>query len=150
MKLLDQIQEDLKKALREKEKTKISCLRFLLAEIKNEEIARKKKGALLDEEIQEVISRSIKKHRDSIQSFKKGGRGDLVKEEEKEIEILQGYLPKQLSEDELSKIIDEVIQKTGAKDPSDFGKVMGQVMEQVKGRAEGKEVSEMVKKKLEK
>lgn len=146
--LFSKIQEDLKSALKEKDEKKISTLRMLLAEIKNEEIALKKKGLLKDEEIQVVISRSVKRHHDSIASYKAGHREDLARSEEEEMKILIGYLPKQLSVSELEKIVLGVIAKTGAALPSDFGKVMSQVMRQVKGRADGRLVGEIVREKL--
>lgn len=147
-KLLDQITEELKKAQKEQDKEKLATLRMLVSAIKNEEIAKKKRGKLSDEEIQEVITREVKKHKDSIESYKAGGRSDLVKKEEAELEILKQYLPKQLSFEEVGHIIDEVIKSSGAMTPADFGKVMGQVMRKVKGKAEGGIVSKMVKEKL--
>jgi len=147
-KLLDQIIQELKKAQKEQNKEKLSTLRMLVSAIKNEEIAKKKRGKLSDEEIQEVITREVRKHKDSIESYKAGGRSDLVKKEEAELEILKQYLPKQLSLEELTNIIDEVIKISGATSPADFGKVMGQVMKRVKGKAEGSSVSKMVKEKL--
>jgi len=147
-KLLDQIIKELKEAQKRGDRVCISTLRMLLAAIKNEEIAKKKRGKLSDEEIQEVIRREAKKHKDSIESYKAGGREDLVKKEEAELKILTRYLPKQLSNEELVHIIGDVIKKIGAKSPADFGKVMGQVMKQVKGKADGSVVSKMVKEKL--
>ncbi|PIP17483.1 MAG: glutamyl-tRNA amidotransferase [Parcubacteria group bacterium CG23_combo_of_CG06-09_8_20_14_all_35_9] len=148
-KLLFKIQENLKVVLKEKNEVKISTLRMLLAEIKNEEIAKKKRGKLTDEEIQKVIKTSVKRHKDSIDTFKKGERGDLVEKEEKELEILNEYLPEKLPGEKVEKIVIEVIKKIGATEPRDFGKVMGRVMGELKGKAEGKLVSEIVKKKLE-
>lgn len=146
--LFPRIQNDLKQALKEKNQEKVSTLRMLVSEIKNEEIAKKKRGKLTDEEIQAVVSRSAKRHKDSIESYKKGDRGDLVKKEEGELKVLQSYLPWQMSQEELEKIVAEAVAKAGASSPSDFGKVMGEVMKKVKGKADGKLVSEMVKNKL--
>lgn len=149
--LKEKIKKDLILALKNKEAAKISALRFLNSEIKNEEIAkRKKEKGLSDEEIQQVISRQIKQIKDSIISFKAGKRNDLVKEEEEKLKVLQIYLPKQLSDQELETIIDQVIKNTKASAMSDFGKVMGQVMAKVKGKAEGQKVNELVKEKLNK
>jgi len=149
-KLLQKIEEDLKRAIMERDETKISTLRMIVTDIHNEEIAKKKRGKLTDEEIQEVIQRSVKKHKDSIEAFKKGGREDLVKKEKDEMEILVGYLPKQLTKEEIEKIVKEVIAKVKATSLRDMGKVIGQVMGQVKGKAEGKVVSDIVKEQLSK
>lgn len=149
-KLLDQITQEFKEAQKAQDKTKLSTLRMLMAAIKNEEIAKKKRGKLSNEEIQEVVSREIKKRKDSIESYKAGKRLDLVKKEEAELEILKRYMPKQLSTEELVHIIDEIIKTSGAVSLADFGKVMGQVMKQVKGKAEGSVVSKIVKERLAK
>jgi uncharacterized protein YqeY len=147
-KLLDQITQELKKVQKEQNKEKLSTLRMLVSAIKNEEIAKKKRGRLSDEEIQEVITREVKKHKDSIESYKTGGREDLVKQEEAELVILKQYLPKQLSAEELASIVDEAIKTSGATSPADFGKVMGQAMKKVKGKAGDGIVSKMVKERL--
>lgn len=147
-KLLQKIENDLKKALKEKNQIKFSLLRMLISDIHNEEIAKKKKGELTDEEVQEVIQRSVKRHRDSIEAFLKGGREDLVKKEKEEMEILIRYLPKQLTKEEIEKIVKEAIKKVKAVSMADLGKVMGIVMSQVKGKAEGKMVNQLVKEEL--
>jgi len=145
----DTIQQDLTKALKEKDQVKSSLLRFINSEIKNEEIAKKKRDkGLSDEEVQKVIARQLKQIKDSIESFKAGKRDDLVKEEEQKVEILSVYLPEQMSEQELEKIIDQVIKDANASSVSDFGKVMGQVMAKTQGKADGQKVNELVKKKL--
>lgn len=149
-KLLKTIADNLKSAILEKDSTRISVLRMLIADIHNEEIAKKKRGKLTDEEIVEVIQRRVKKHKDSIEAFKKGERKDLVKKEEEEMEILMQYLPKQLSKEEVEKIVKEAIIKAKATSMTDMGKVMGQVMPQVKGKADGKMVSGIVKEQLSK
>ena len=147
--LKEKIQQDLKKALKEKNQDKALTLRFINAEIKNEEIAKKKREqGLTDEEIQQVISRQVKQIKDSIKSFKTGGRNDLVQEEKQKLKILKIYLPKQLSNQDLEKIIDQAIKDTGASSITDFGKVMGQAMSKAKGQADGQKVNELVKKKL--
>jgi len=107
------------------------------------------KSQLEDEEVIEVISSEIKKVKESILEFEKGGRKDLVEKEKKELEIFKRYLPKQLSEEEIKKIAREVIQKVEAKEIKDFGKVMAELMPRVKGRVEGDEVSKIVKSLLE-
>jgi len=146
--LLEKIKTDLKTALKEKDKTTISTLRFLLAAIHNKEIELKKRGKLKDEEVIAVIRQQVKQHQESIEAYQKGKREDLVKKEKQELSILRKYLPQELSPEELEKIIKEIIKEIGAKSPADFGKVMGAVMGKVKGRAEGKVVVETVKRLL--
>jgi len=107
-----------------------------------------KESALSDEEVLEVISSEIKKRKEAILEFDKGERQDLVGKERKELEILQKYLPKQLSEEEIKKLAKEAIEKTGAKEPKDMGKVMAELMPNIKGRAEGSLVSKIVKELL--
>lgn len=148
-KLFQKIQENLKQAQKAKKEQEVSVLRMLISEINNEAIAKKKKEqGLSDEEIMEVIAKSVRARKDSIEAYKKGKREDLVKKEEQELAILQKYLPKQLSESEIGDLVEKTIKETGASSLADIGKVMGKVMVQVKGRAEGKLVSDVVKKKL--
>lgn len=141
------INDDLKGAMKEKKTIKIETLRMLKAEIKNVSIS--KKGASLeDKEVFQIVSKQIKQHRDSIETFSKGGREDLVEKEKQELEILQSYLPKQLSKEEVVSIVKQAIVETGAASRSDMGKVMKLVMEKVKGAAEGKLVSQIVAEQL--
>jgi uncharacterized protein YqeY len=138
MKLIDTINEDLKKAIKEKNEIKISVLRQIKNQITNTEI--KKGRTLSDEEIGEAIFSLVKSHNESIESFKSGNRPDLVEKEEKELSVLKTYLPEQLSEEDLKKIISETIAETGATSVKDIGKVMGKLMPKVKGRADGAKV----------
>ncbi len=164
MSLKEKITADVKKALKEKGSVEVSTLRMLQAailnkekekraklakgkeEIKEEELA--KESQLTDEEIIEVVSSEIKKRKESILEFEKGNREDLVAKEKKEIEILEKYLPEQLSEEEIKKLTKEIIDKTEASGPKDMGKVMGELMPKVKGKAEGGMVSRIVKELL--
>ena len=144
----EKILEQFKKAMKEKDETKLTTIRTLNSAIKNKEIEKKGKE-LSDEEILEILNPSVKKMKEAIAQFKEAGRDELADKEEAEIKILQEYLPEQLSDEELEKIVDGAIKKTGAESEKDFGKVMGQVMGQVKGRADGQRVNETVKKKLQ-
>lgn len=147
--LKDQINKDLITALKAKDQAKSTLLRLINSEIKNEEIAKKKREqGLTDEETQAVVARQIKQINDSIESFKAGKREDLIKEEEQKLSILKVYLPKQMEEAEVEKVVDEVIAQFKPSAPSDFGKVMGAVMAKVKGKVDGKIVGAIVKKKL--
>jgi uncharacterized protein YqeY len=150
----DKITQDMKKALLSRDKVKLSVVRLLKSEIRYKEI--EKGSELSDDEVISVLSSSIKRHKDSIEQFEKGGREDLAGQEKAELEIIWEYMPKQLGEEELSQIVDSAIkearilcQETGVLNPSDFGKVMKMVMPKVKGRADGKRVSELVLSKLQ-
>ncbi len=146
MTLKEKINKDMKEALKTGDKIKLSTLRLLISEMKNVEIAKRKE--LDDEGILEVLARQVKKRKESIAEYEKAGREDLRDKERKEAEILQEYLPPQLTEEELKKVISEVIEELGATSLKDMGKVMALVMSKVKGRAEGKLVNDLVKEAL--
>lgn len=151
--LLEKIKNDLRQALKAKDEARVSTLRFLLSATHNKEIALYRQLAvqgknLSDEEVIEVIRQQIKQRKESIEAFKTGKRDDLVKKEQGELEILNNYLPQKISEEELTKVVEEEILETGATGPGDFGKVMGGVMAKVKGQAEGQIVAKIVKEKL--
>ncbi len=133
---------DLKKAIRDRDKLKSSAIRLLMAAIKNAEIA--KQGALDEADILGIIAKDIKKHKESIEAFKQGNRQDLVAQEEAELAILKEYLPEQISRDEIIAAARKVIGEVGAQGPSDKGKVMSQLMPQLKGRADGREINAVV------
>ncbi len=142
MALRDNIRESLQKALKRQERTQVSILRLLLSEIKNAEIAQQKPAD--DNKVLDIITKQVKRHRESIEAFKQGHRSDLVAKEEVELGILMDYLPKQMSHEEILATAQQVITGVGAKVPSDKGKVMSQLMPQLKGKADGKEVSDVV------
>lgn len=142
MSLKDTIREALKQALKQNNAVEVSTLRLLLSEIRNAEIAQQKTAD--DNKILEVISREAKRRRESIEAFRQGKRSDLVAKEEAELAVLMRYLPKQMSREEIMILARQVVDAVGAKGPSDKGKVMAQLMPQLKGKADGKEVSEIV------
>ena len=146
MALKDQLDADLKAAMKDKDTLKLSVVRMLKSAIKYREIEVMK--TLDDAGVQGVISSEIKRRRDSVEQYRQGGREDLASKEEGEIAILQAYLPAQLSPEELGKLVDAAIQRTGAQGPKDMGKVMKELLPEVQGKAEGKAVSELVKQKL--
>ncbi len=147
----EQIKNDLKAAQLAKEEMKVSTLRMLLSEMT---YARVKKGvknteeSLEDEEIVTVVQREIKKRQESVEAFEKGGRQELADKEMAEINILRTYLPPQMSEEDLVKIVENAIAETGAQTPADMGKVIGLVMQKVGQSATGGQVSALVKQKL--
>ena len=134
--------EELKQAMKSGDTVKRDTLRMLIASVKNAEIA--KQTALTDSDVLGVISKDVKRHQESIDAFKKGNRADLVSKEEAEMAILQAYLPKQLSHDEVVAAAKEVIGAVGAKGPGDKGKVMQQLMPKLKGKADGKAINDVV------
>jgi hypothetical protein len=140
--LQKRISEDLKQAMRSGDTLRRDTLRMLISSVKNAEIA--KQSALNDADILGIISKEVKRHQESIDAFKKGNRADLVAKEEAEMAILQSYLPKQMTRDEIVAAAREVIVAVGARGPGDKGKVMQQLMPRLKGKADGKEINEVV------
>jgi len=150
-KLAAKIRKDFKVALKEKRILEVSVLRMLLASIKNKEIEKKKKEkGLSDEEIILILQSEIKKRKEAVGLYKKGERDELAEKEEREIKILEKYLPEQLSKEELRLKVKEIIEKLEAGGPQDFGRVMGVLMPEIKGRAGGSEVSKIVQDELKK
>lgn len=147
MKLNEKINQDFVFAMKSKDEITLSTLRMLKSAIKNREIEIGQE--LKDGEIGEVARKSVKQRKDSMNEYQKGSRADLVAKEQKEIKILEKYLPAQLSEEKILSIIDKTIKSTGASDPQDMGKVMGQIMPKFKGKADGALVSKLVKEKLQ-
>ena len=148
MSLLTTLNEDMKQAMRAKDKETLQVIRMLKASIQNEQI--KKGQDLNDEEELTVLSREMKQRRDSLAEFEKADRTDLADKVKKEIVIVENYLPAQLSEEEIRAIVTEAVAKTGATSPKEFGKVMGAVMPKVKGKADGNQVNATVKELLNK
>ncbi len=146
MSLKAQITEDMKSAMKAGDKDRLKVVRLILAAIKQIEVDTR---AELDEPaVLGVLSKMVKQRRDSVEQFEAGNREDLAKIERDEIVVLEQYLPKPLSEDELSKLVDEVIQATGADGIRDMGKVMGQIKAKTAGRADMGAVGAAVKQRL--
>ena len=149
MTLREQIIADLKDAMRSGNTSKRDTLRMLDSSIKNFEIAKRKRETGLDEEeVLDVISRSVKQHIDSIKQFEEGGRPELAEQEKVELEILQSYLPEQMSQEEVMVVVEQVVDRLGATSMGEMGKVMGSVMAELRGRVDGNIVRELVTKKL--
>ena len=146
MSLQDQLLAEMNKAAKARDRIKLSTVRLIRSAIKNKEIEKRK--PLEDEEILKVISSMIRQRGESIQLFRKGGREDLVKKEEAELMILQSFLPEQLSEEQIKKLIDEILKETEATTFKDMGKVMRTLMPKIAGRADGAKVNQMVREKL--
>lgn len=144
----NQILEDLKTAMKNQDKEKLSVIRMVKGAIQMSEL--NKKHELTDEEVIDVITKEIKSRKDSINEFKKGGREDLVAKTQSEIDILSTYLPKQLTDEELNEIINKVFDEVKPESSKDMGKVMKELKPQVNGKADMGLVSKIVKEKIEK
>lgn len=140
------IEGDLITALKAKEALKVSCLRLIKAAIKNKEIDLR--GEMSEPQCLQLLSTLAKQRQEAITLYKQGGRTDLAEKEAQELAIIESYLPKPLSEKELLALIDAAIAESGAKGPQDMGKVMKLLTPKTTGRADGKTVSDWVKKKI--
>jgi uncharacterized protein YqeY len=146
MSLTKKIIEDLKKAMKAKDEIRVSCLRMLKTSLKNMQVEKGRE--LKDDEIRSVISSQIRKGKEAAKEFRQGNREELATKEEKEVEILYTYLPKQLESNEIKKILEEIISELSAEGPKDLGKVMKVAMAGMAGKAQGREVNEIAKRLL--
>tara|TARA_B110000263_G_C15064797_1_gene399160 strand:- start:33 stop:488 length:456 start_codon:yes stop_codon:yes gene_type:complete len=142
MTLKNQLNDDLKDAMRKGEVTKRATIRLLLSAIRNEEIAQQKE--LENEGILLVASKQAQQRLESIDAFNSAKRDDLVAKEQAELDVIKLYLPEPFSNNKITQIIESVISETGATGPQDIGKVMGKIIPQTRGRADGKQISEKV------
>lgn len=147
--LEEKILNDYKEAMKARDSLKSSTLSFLRAEMINAAVAKNKK-ALDDEEVISVIKKQIKQHQDSIEQFRRGNRLELADKEEKELKVLMGYMPAQLSEDEVRAIIEEAVAASGAQGLKDMGRVMKEAVSRIGQSASGKLVSDLVRQRLSK
>lgn len=146
--LKKRIDQDIREALKRKDTVTLSVLRMVKSEIRYKEIDERAK--LSDDQVVAVLSSSMKKRKDSIEQFEKGGREDLVYQERMELEVLTRYLPEQLTEEGLKEIVQQVIAELNATGPANLGTVMKQVMQKVRGKADGKMVNQLVSSQLQK
>jgi uncharacterized protein len=142
MSLLGRLNDDMKQAMKNKQKEKLTVIRMVKAALQNEGI--KLQHTLTEEEELTVLAREVKQYKDSLLEFKKAGREDLVNKLQSEIQILSAYLPEQLTEEELVDVIKQVISEVGATSKADMGKVMTAVMPKVKGKTDGSLVNKLV------
>lgn len=149
MTLHERLAADMKEAMKSGNKVRLSALRMAKAAVVNAEIAKGKDAVLTDAEILEVLSREVKRRRESIAEFKKANRPDAVAREEADLAVLMEYLPQPMSREEIAALARQVIQEVGAQGPKDKGKVMGKLMAQLKGKGEGQVINEIVSKLLE-
>ena len=147
MSLLERLNQDMKQAMKNKEKDKLSVIRMVKAALQNE--ALKERNNELSEELElTVLSRELKQRKDSLQEFKNADRLDLVDKTQAEINILNEYMPEQLSEEEVLQIVNEAIAEVNASSKAEMGKVMAAIMPKVKGKADGNLVNKLVQKQL--
>lgn len=147
MALLTKLNEDMKQAMKQKDKESLTVIRMLKSALQNEQI--KAGHDLSDDEELTVLAREMKQRKDSLTEFEKADRSDLVEKVQQEIKIVERYMPQPLTESELKEIVSAAIEQTGATSKADFGKVMGVVMPKVKGKADGGQVNQLVKELLQ-
>lgn len=147
MSLLERLNNDMKQAMKSKEKDKLSVIRMLKAAVQNEAI-KLGKHTLSEEEELTVLSREFKQRKDSLHEFEKAGRDDLAEKVHEEMTVVETYMPKQLSEEELSELVKATISEVGANSKAEMGKVMAAVMPKVKGKADGSLVNKLVQQHL--
>jgi len=146
MSISEQVRNDLTKAMKAGQKARVSVLRMLLAELHNEEIELGRQ--LRDEDAGRIVRKAIRQRQESIREFNRGGREDLVRNEEQELEILREYSPKMMEEEVIEKYADEAIAEVGAGEPKDLGRVMAALMPKLAGKADGSVVNRIVREKL--
>lgn len=148
MALSEQIEADLTAAMKARDSDAVATLRMLVAAIRTARVAEGRSGDLSDEETLELLTREGKRRQEAADAYREAGRDDLADKELAELEIIRRYLPAQLDDDELRRIVDDAIAATGASEPGDLGRVMGAVMPKVKGRADGRQINAMVRERL--
>ncbi len=148
MNLKERLMADLQDAMREKDVHRRDAIRMIRAAIKNKEIDLQRE--VIDAEVQQLISQEVKRREEALEMFRKAGREDLVTKEETELGILKGYLPEQLSREEIERVVQGIVAELGARDRSQTGPVMRRAMEELRGRADGRLVNEVVRETLSK
>ena len=147
MAIVELLNQDMKQAMKDKDKVKLGVIRMVKASMQNEAI-KLQKDALSEEEELTVLARELKQRKDSLHEFKEAEREDLVSKLEDEINIIQAYMPEQLSDEELEELVVQTIEEVQAQSKKDMGKVMSALMPKVKGKAEGSRVNQLVQKNL--
>lgn len=150
MSLKEKLTEDLKAAMRARDEARLRTIRALRAALMEREIAERKGGeaTLTPEQELEVLQKEAKRRREAIEQFRTAGREDLVQKEEEELKIIEEYLPRQLSDDEIRAVLEEIIEAVGARSVRDMGRVMKEAMARMRGQADGRRVSELARELL--
>ena len=146
--MVEKLEKDMIEAMKAKEKERLTVIRMVKAAIKQEHIDHKKE--INDDLLLDVVTKQIKMRKDSISEFEKGSRQDLIDKTQNEINILTQYLPQQLSKEEVLQVIDKIFEEQKPESSKDMGKIMGEAQKQLKGKADMKEVSSIIKEKLQK
>jgi uncharacterized protein YqeY len=144
--LLSHIKDDMKQAMRAKEKERLATIRLVLAAVKQKEVDER--AEITDADVLAILDKMVKQRRESIKQYTEAGREELAEVEQKEIEIIQSYLPQPLADDEIAALVEQAISDSGAQSVRDMGKVMGLLKPQLQGRADVGAVSQQVKAKL--
>ena len=142
MTMKSRLEDDLRQAMRDRDTLRRDVIRYMRSEIRNQEI--RVQDDLDDQGVVQVLSRQAQQRRDSIEAFSEANRNDLVEKEQAELAIIMEYLPQQMSREEITELVRQVVTEVGAEGPGDMGKVMSRIMPQVRGRAEGREVNSIV------
>ena len=142
MTMKSRLEDDLRQAMRDRDALRRDVIRYMRSEIRNQEI--RVQDDLDDQGVVQVLSRQAQQRRDSIEAFSEANRNDLVEKEQAELAIIMEYLPQQMTRDEITELVRQVVTEVGAEGPGDMGKVMSRIMPQVRGRAEGREVNSIV------
>lgn len=145
--MIEKLEKDMIEAMKNKEKDRLTVIRMVKAALKQEQIDHKKE--INDDLLIDVVTKQIKMRKDSITEFEKGNRKDLIEKTEEEIKVLENYLPEQLSMEEVIKIIDEIMDEVKPESSKDMGKVMKEAQAKLKGKADMKEVSSIIKERLQ-
>lgn len=145
--MVEKLEKDMIEAMKNKDKDRLTVIRMVKASLKQEQIDHKKE--INDDLLIDVVNKQIKMRKDSISEFEKGNRQDLIEKNQAEINVLLAYLPEQLSKEEVLKIIDEIFKEVNPEGPKDMGKVMGLAQGKLKGKADMKEVSTIIREKLQ-
>jgi uncharacterized protein YqeY len=144
--LKGRLAEEMKDALKSGDRVRLGALRLLHASVKNREVELRRE--VEDEEFLEVVAGEVKRRKEAAEAYERGDRRDLLERELREQEVLEGYLPPQLSDEEVAGLIDDAVRATGASGPGDLGKIMGYVMSKAKGRVDGGAVNRLVRERL--
>lgn len=148
MSVYDKLLSDMKDAMKARDKVRLGVIRGIKAQVMNAKVADGNHD-LTEEQVQTIIMKEIKQQKESLEEFQKADRQDLVKDQEAKLKIAEEYAPKQMSEDEVEKVVTDTISQVGAESMADFGKVMGAIMPKVKGKADGSIINKLVKKQLQ-
>ena len=146
MTMKTRLSDDMKQAMRDRDVLRRDVIRYLRSEVRNQEIREQKE--LDDAGVIQVLSRQAQQRRDSIEVYRDADRQDLVEKEESELSVILSYLPQQMTSEEITALVQQVVAEVGASGPADMGKVMGAIMPQVRGKAEGREVNAIVQQTL--